>query len=562
MSVVKSKGPIVNSGICRCCGSTKRCRLLNHLYEFDGEKEVYSDMIMDCFGLVLSHLDGAMREHLICATCVVRLREAKIFKSQVLQCEEAFLQMKIYDAESTELDLEIKKEQSSSGNESDELRSATPVNAEPSIKIEKYDSCSNDDEPLLNLRIKRRKDGGAKEADLKANEIENRVAGLKSDKVDVIQRCLRRRKTIQYMKQQRALQRERLLLKLKEKHYDSEKSYKVFHNVTTIIQNSHVCPFRCRHNNLLCYYCRKVCSSPEELRSHTNEHNPTKFRIKEYRTMIKVDVLKIDCRLCDAKIDDLDTFKNHIVDVHNKKMYDDIDNFVLPFILNKELIRCCMCEKTFLYFHAANMHMNEHFNNFMCETCGLGFIDQSRLLAHMPKHDKGSYACEECGKVFKTETYKELHVDRVHKKLGKVYCPKCDVRLMSYQQKLKHLVEVHGEEPLQLKCTACDKVFQSRRYLTLHLRKYHIKDYRHECQYCGQKFFTGSALRSHLPTHTGERNYKCKVCDKSYPRLKTLKEHTRIHTNDRRYRCDICGQAFIQNCSLKGHMRSQHPEYG
>lgn len=54
MSAIKRKGPLVNSGICRCCGSTKKCRLLNADYEFEGTKEVYSDMIMDCFGLIVS----------------------------------------------------------------------------------------------------------------------------------------------------------------------------------------------------------------------------------------------------------------------------------------------------------------------------------------------------------------------------------------------------------------------------------------------------------------------------------------------------------------------------
>lgn len=46
----------------------------------------------------MSHLDGKPSERLICATCVKRLREALDFRRQVLQCEEAFLQMRMYDA--------------------------------------------------------------------------------------------------------------------------------------------------------------------------------------------------------------------------------------------------------------------------------------------------------------------------------------------------------------------------------------------------------------------------------------------------------------------------------
>lgn len=47
----------------------------------------------------MSHLDGKPTERLICATCVQRLRDALAFKKQVLQCEEAFVRVKMYDAE-------------------------------------------------------------------------------------------------------------------------------------------------------------------------------------------------------------------------------------------------------------------------------------------------------------------------------------------------------------------------------------------------------------------------------------------------------------------------------
>lgn len=48
-----NKGPIVDPGLCRCCGSIKKCRLLTVEYVWNGEKEVYSDMFMDCFGLLV-----------------------------------------------------------------------------------------------------------------------------------------------------------------------------------------------------------------------------------------------------------------------------------------------------------------------------------------------------------------------------------------------------------------------------------------------------------------------------------------------------------------------------
>ncbi|KPJ14222.1 Gastrula zinc finger protein XlCGF26.1 [Papilio machaon] len=517
MNVKKGKGPIFDPGLCRCCGTMKKCRVLNVEYDYMGVKEVYSDIMMDCFGLLLSHLDGKPTDRLVCATCVMRLREAHSFRQQVLRCEEAFQQVRMSD---------------------DTLNN----------HIKNYDSSSDDEKPLL-LR-KRKK-----------LEAINCINKPKMQPENAIKTSLDRMNGAPVSK----MLKQRLpMSKVQQLMRERDPTYKTETNVLTIVEYSYACPFRCRHNNLLCYYCGENFLDPQQLRQHTAEiHHPKKFKICEHRNiMLKLDLTRIDCRLCATKINTLDDFKMHITNVHNKIYYFDKKDAVLPFLLTKDESKCALCDETFPYFHALNKHMNEHYNNFVCETCGLGFVDKGRLAMHQQRHEVGNFPCDTCGKVFKAENNRELHIDRVHKKRARVFCPKCDIRLMTHQQKLKHLVEVHGEEPLSFPCNLCDKVYESRRSLTTHRRKDHLRDYRYECNFCGHKFFTRFALNNHMPTHTGERNFKCKVCEKTYPRLKTLKDHMRIHNNDRRYRCHICGQAFIQNCSLKGHMKSQHPEYG
>lgn len=54
MSSGNNNTPIVNPGVCRCCRAVKKCRLLTHQYTFMDTKEVYSDMFVDCFGLLVS----------------------------------------------------------------------------------------------------------------------------------------------------------------------------------------------------------------------------------------------------------------------------------------------------------------------------------------------------------------------------------------------------------------------------------------------------------------------------------------------------------------------------
>lgn len=513
-------------------------------------------MMMDCFGLLLSRLDGKPSERLVCATCVMRIRDAFSFRQQVLHCEEAFLQTKVYNSTSLDCQSLLEDALGDGGSqvvvevvktepcEMDELSIGGDICAEvlPDVNVEDtkadlgsdHDS-SNDNLPLIQRSECREPKEEVQRPITRASQFKHLMGKTNRIPMTKVQQLIR----------------------------EKDPTYMTETNILTIVEFSYVCPFKCRHNHLLCYYCGENFSDPRLMREHTmNQHHPKKFKVTEHKNMIKVDLTRIDCRLCPQRIDDLDEFKSHIAGTHKKKYYFDYKDSVLPFRLTKEEIRCALCNLVFPYFHALNKHMNEHFSNYVCETCGLGFVDKGRFVMHQQRHEQGAFPCESCGKVFKAEYNRDLHVDRVHRKRGRVYCPKCDVKLMSYPQKLKHLVEVHGEQPMSFPCTMCDKVCETRRTLTIHWRKDHLKDFRYECQCCGQKFFTRFALNNHMPTHTGERNFKCKVCEKSYPRLKTLKDHMRIHTNDRRYRCHICGQAFIQNCSLKGHMKSQHPEYG
>lgn len=52
-NIKKNQGPLINPALCRCCRSIKKCRLLTNEYEFMDTKEVYSDMLMDVFGLLV-----------------------------------------------------------------------------------------------------------------------------------------------------------------------------------------------------------------------------------------------------------------------------------------------------------------------------------------------------------------------------------------------------------------------------------------------------------------------------------------------------------------------------
>lgn len=64
---------------------------------------------------------------------------------------------------------------------------------------------------------------------------------------------------------------------------------------------------------------------------------------------------------------------------------------------------CGECGKCFESYNALRTHLNEHkrIDNFKCDTCGLGFELQCRLVQHqqlhMPLTDRNVFKCDYSG---------------------------------------------------------------------------------------------------------------------------------------------------------------------
>ncbi|KAG6460276.1 hypothetical protein O3G_MSEX011880 [Manduca sexta] len=583
MGTTKNNGPIIDPALCRLCRAIKKCRILTAEYTWMEKKEVYADMVMDCFGILLSHVDDNERDCGVCATCVVRLRDASAFRHQVLQCEELFLSSKLQDKETDEqkieksnIEIELKTEpkddddhHSLGAADHDDMSMdycTDDIVEEPQSKLLKKEELKSKVDELP-LDDKAMEDGGSDWTDSSSNSdkpIKRKKSVKKSKKINNgAQKKEGKGKNGKKQKSVTTLKKPKIPKPPPEKKntYDRDLDCMSEENLVTIIQYSYVCPFKNRRNNYYCFYCKDYYPKPEDLREHTETHDTKPFQLlMGYKKMPKLDITRIDCKLCPAKIDDLNVFKQHIDQVHGKKIYFEAPDKMLLYRLTWNDLVCVMCSDVFEDFNTLNSHMVEHFSNYTCDICGVCFLEKPRLDAHLKRHkDDERHTCEVCGKVFKSNHYKDMHVDIVHKKKAIIRCPRCDECFMSYALKNKHLTEAHGQKRTY-PCNLCDKVYNRQKTLTEHQRRNHQKVLKHQCEYCDQRFYLPSRLKEHMATHTGERNFRCEYCDKSYPRLKSLQYHIRTHTNDRRYRCHICGQAFIQNPSLKSHIKSHHPE--
>ncbi|XP_044036896.1 transcription factor E4F1 [Siniperca chuatsi] len=84
-------------------------------------------------------------------------------------------------------------------------------------------------------------------------------------------------------------------------------------------------------------------------------------------------------------------------------------------------------------------------------------------------------------------------------------------------------------------------------------------DGRYICQLCDKTFKTTNILRTHMKTHSDQKNFSCDLCGTSFRTKGSLIRHNRRHTDERPYRCNLCGQSFRESGALTRHLKALTP---
>ncbi|CAK1554413.1 unnamed protein product [Leptosia nina] len=546
-------------GKCRFCHSEGFHRDLMTEYNLNGLREVYFDIFQECFNLYLCIASDQSK--LICLACIKQLEDAKNFRAMVVKAEQDLLEISEREpffvnlndkwTKPTDCLYEVKIE--------DKVKSEDEYSSDPDFNTEYSLTLDSEDELVKG------------EAELISRFSKETLKPLPT-RATIYNTCCNYAKHLDSLKGKKITAAALNLLFHKQKKcssiYLTEKSALV-NNITELLQNTNMAPFkRMRRAGILCFYCSKTVDSFLDLHIHQDTENckETMNKILNKRCaeslVIYSHITELKCTICDTELE-YNSLKTHLMTVHKKKFYPQGNDRVVPFKLIKgNEFHCQICGFSFETFGSIERHMNTHYRNYVCDQCGAGYMTKSRLKVHWRySHSTGAFPCDTCKKVFPSQHKYNCHVDAVHRSVKKNKCTKCPARFADYFNKHKHMVEVHGEPPLEYKCNVCDAVFKRRYALLCHVRRRHLEVKNIECKMCSYKCYTTTELKVHMIKHVGERTYQCTVCKKAYARKKTLKEHMRIHTNDRRYVCAVCGQGFVQNCSLKGHMRSHHADY-
>ncbi|KAM3957587.1 uncharacterized protein ACR2FA_008289 [Aphomia sociella] len=559
--------------VCRCCLSQGTLKDLNSTYVWLNKKEIYSNMLFECFNIALTITEYS--RSVICDDCIALLRSSFDFKQQVLRSENELLKRinDVHGPDQKPVAIKMEPKQDS-GDDSDDyfLADAVREAAEEKIKQETK-------EPKKKAEQKRKKSvkkTAVKKTDdkwrsKKIKTLVTRLATsintcdipditLKTDEVPGMVKTSRTKITIT----KEPMYKEAKINLMWTTRISHDKS-KHKENLQTILKYSNATPFKNKSLlGFICGYCDATYPDPIDLRSHTEmDHKKERLEFKSNFDMteynVKLDVTDLICTLCDEKMLNLPILKEHLVKKHDKIIYNDIKDHILQFKLKKgDVYDCAMCTSTYETFKMLKQHMNKHYSNYTCTKCDTSFATKRSLNAHRTTHQEGSFKCDHCEKVFSSRSKKHYHEKTKHLGARNISnCPYCNEPFRSYYQRNQHLVKVHNNEA-QYKCNVCNKSYILKSLLMYHIKKNHLMERNCQCNVCGFRFFSKKALKAHMIKHTGERIYACEVCHKSYARKYTLREHMRIHNNDRRFKCDVCGMSFVQKCSLKSHLLSNH----
>lgn len=274
-------------------------------------------------------------------------------------------------------------------------------------------------------------------------------------------------------------------------------------NAEIIMDNSTAYPFRIWAGKLSCVFCRNVFVNPPLLRHHLDsEHHQVDTKAAFYKCLrkdyLKIDITDLKCKICAEPFDDIETLAQHLKHGHNKMLDLDAQMGVLPFKLDSSLWKCLFCMNQFSDCLSLVRHTSEHFQNYVCHTCGQGFITKEALLLHFRTPHDNIFSCYRCSATFSTAEDRKCHIRERHTKTPYM-CKICkgNPRFSSWDLKQKHMLEIHSSKPHMYECMVCRTTFKSRSAKYKHAQKVHPAQ-QFSCKYCNSILNSKVILDNHI----------------------------------------------------------------
>ncbi|XP_037816626.1 zinc finger protein 62 homolog [Lucilia sericata] len=178
-----------------------------------------------------------------------------------------------------------------------------------------------------------------------------------------------------------------------------------------------------------------------------------------------------------------------------------------------------------------------------------GESENKLITDSLPPYETASLQCKKCKQIFKTHQGLTSHKTRVHIRKYLYNCKKCYRGFDSQEQYTKHCNRHLGIKAF--KCPKCDKVFDANSTLNQHLIS-HSQETPYLCTICGKSFNRSGSLKQHILRHGNVKPFKCSICSKSFKCLPDQLKHMYIHKK-KRNQCNLCGVRLASLTAMATH---------
>ena len=167
-----------------------------------------------------------------------------------------------------------------------------------------------------------------------------------------------------------------------------------------------------------------------------------------------------------------------------------------------------------------------------CTKCSQDFPTTSNFYRHVRSHGKKQEAGDQCSKVFVTKDHLTKHMNSVHTE-NNIKCQDCD-KVFKTQTHLNNHNLVHNDK--QLSCISCGRLYKNSRTLKKHS--------------CNDKLDISNANQQNKPDKKKHENYVCLICRKKFKNSYLLEKHICID-NDNSFINEYIGVQKICDCGKK-----------
>ncbi|XP_017779362.1 PREDICTED: zinc finger protein 99-like isoform X2 [Nicrophorus vespilloides] len=176
--------------------------------------------------------------------------------------------------------------------------------------------------------------------------------------------------------------------------------------------------------------------------------------------------------------------------------------------------------------------------HYKCPLCTFTY-PKSSLRYHIQNHtNEKSYRCDVCGAKFARKSHWKAHL-KIHEDPKREYRSPTDGRTREHSYL----------------CAICGVHFNKNSTLQKHMLVHTGKTVRCPVETCVHFARSEADLKSHMTTHSDERNYPCDLCQYRGKSVQQLKRHKTMHEDGKKFKCQHCSFTTRLQFHLVRHER-------